>query len=91
MKRSSLYLSYIVIFILAWLLFGILSFYYDLDNFKWLFYVTPWLLLVWFGCYCLARLGIDLLTFNDYPDEIKKLEKDIAACRVHLQSKGFKF
>ena len=37
--------------------------------------VSPWYSLIIFGCYCLARLGKDLLTYNDYPLEIGKLEQ----------------
>ncbi len=41
----------------------------------WFVDVSPWYCLMTFGSYCLGRLGMDLLTFNDYPEEIKKLEK----------------
>lgn len=34
----------------------------------------PGYLLIVFGCYCLGKLGYDLVTFNDYPHEIQKLE-----------------
>jgi hypothetical protein len=36
---------------------------------------APLYLLVLLGCYCLARLGSDLLAFRDDPTEISKLEK----------------
>lgn len=52
-------------------------------------YALPWLWLVSLGCYCLGKLGIDLLTFNDYPHEIKALEADIDAARADLASRGF--
>jgi Dolichol-phosphate mannosyltransferase subunit 3 (DPM3) len=42
---------------------------------KWFVDVTPWYVLICFGCYCLTRLGIGLITFNDYPQETKKLEQ----------------
>lgn len=35
----------------------------------------PLYLLVVLGCYCLARLGSDLLAFRDDPAEIAKLEQ----------------
>ena len=27
------------------------------------------------GCFCLGRIGLDLLLFNDYPSEIASLEE----------------
>jgi hypothetical protein len=36
---------------------------------------APLYLLVVLGCYCLARLGCDLLAFRDDPKEIAKLEQ----------------
>ena len=50
---------------------------YDITKLKYFSLVLPWLILMWLGCYCLARLGIDLLSFNDYPLEIQKLAKVI--------------
>jgi len=43
-----------------------------------------------FGILCCARLGLDLATFNNYPQEIPKLEKDIVAARTDLQQRGYK-
>jgi len=34
----------------------------------------PWYILICFGCYCLGKLGLDLLLFKDFPNETKKIE-----------------
>ena len=52
--------------------------------------VLPWYLLVSLGCYCLFRLGCDLLAFNNCPEEVKKLEADIVAAREDLKKRGLK-
>ena len=46
-----------------------------MDKLDWILAVWPWYTLMVFGCYCLYRLGKDIVSFNDYPEEIKKLEK----------------
>lgn len=56
---------------------------------KWLVDVCPWYTLILFGCYCLMKLGYDLLTFNDYPAEIALLERDIKAAEADLKRRGF--
>jgi hypothetical protein len=56
---------------------------------KWVVDVMPWYFLICFGCYCLTKLGWDLLTFNDYPKEIGKLEEDIRAAEADLKRRGF--
>ena len=38
-------------------------------------FTFPWLSLISFGSFCLARIGWDLLTFNDFPEEVKVLER----------------
>lgn len=40
----------------------------------WFISILPWYALMTFGSICLGKLGIDLILFNDYPEEIKKLE-----------------
>ena len=43
-----------------------------------------------FGCYCLGKLGYDLVTFNDYPKEIQKLEEvGIALCTFYCGGRNF--
>jgi len=46
-------------------------------NYRFLFIIDslPCYLLMVFGCYCLGKLGVDLILFNDYPLEVKKLEE----------------
>jgi dolichyl-phosphate mannosyltransferase polypeptide 3 len=56
---------------------------------QWLVDVCPWYVLIVFGCYCLTKLGYDLLTFNDYPAEIALLERDIQAAEADLKRRGF--
>lgn len=53
-------------------------------------WVLPWYALMTFGCYTLMRVGIDLMSFNDYPEEIKVLEGDIKKARHNLELKGFR-
>ena len=52
--------------------------------------VAPWYALICFGCYCLTKLGIDLLTFRDCPQEIPKLAKEIEQAREDLKRRGYK-
>jgi dolichyl-phosphate mannosyltransferase polypeptide 3 len=52
--------------------------------------VAPWYALICLGCYCLTKLGLDLLTFRDCPQEIPKLAKEIEQARKDLQNRGFK-
>lgn len=40
---------------------------------RWILSVLPWHALISLGCYCLFRLGSDLLRFNDCPQEIVKM------------------
>ena len=61
-----------------------------LDQAHSLLEVAPWYLLVSLGCYCLYRLGTDLLAFNSCPHEIKALENDISAARKDLAKRGMK-
>jgi hypothetical protein len=50
--------------------------------------VLPCYALIAFGSFCLARLGLDLLTFNDYPEQILVLEKEIKLARKELENMG---
>ena len=52
-------------------------------------WVLPWYALVLFGCYTFMRVGIDLICFNDYPEEIKVLEGDIRKAKNDLNERGF--
>lgn len=74
MKRSVAYGAVLIILASAWAYMKISSAHFS-DRVNWFTNVSPWYFLIVFGCYCLAKLGFDLLTFNDYPHEIKKLEQ----------------
>ena len=99
MKRATLYLLYLllalIVYISAW--FG---YYYckqnevagvNTDIYLWYLQIAPLYTLVAIGSVLLGKLGWDLIKFNDYPGEIKKLEEDIALARKDLTSRGFKF
>jgi dolichyl-phosphate mannosyltransferase polypeptide 3 len=82
MKRST---TYALVALLCAAVWGYLKFSSETlpKIVNWYTNVAPWYSLILFGCYCLAKLGFDLLTFNDYPKEIKKLEQ------VHAPSNSF--
>ena len=50
----------------------------------------PFYLLISLGCYCLWKLGVDLLMFKDCPEDIPKLAKEIEQVREDLKRRGFK-
>jgi len=52
--------------------------------------VLPWFLLILFSAGCLSKLGIDMISFNDYPKEIAALAEDIKEARADLKRRGFK-
>ena len=97
MKRYQVYGTVFVVLAGMWLRMKI---YYMMagtslsqsEQQPWVFLVDvmPWYTLICFGCYCLTKLGYDLLTFNDYPDEIRRLEQDIRAAEMDLNRRGFK-
>jgi len=74
MKRSASYGLVLFILASAWMFMKVTKAQHS-ERVNWFADVSPWYLLIVFGCYCLAKLGYDLLTFNDYPKEIKKLEQ----------------
>lgn len=78
----------IISFILMWI--GGKMVYAKNKQISWYLNIMPFYAIILFGCYCLAKLGIDLLTFNDYPEEIIKLTVDIAAAKEDLRKRGFK-
>jgi hypothetical protein len=75
MKRHQKYLAAAAAVTLTWVYLKVSPSRMDSEQGRFLVDVFPWLLLMWWGCYCLGRLGLDLLLFNDYPTEIKVLEK----------------
>lgn len=99
MKRATLYLLYLLFILLAYVSAWI-GYYYckqheitgiNQDIYLWYLQVAPLYTLVAIGSVLLGKLGWDLIRFNDYPDEIKKLEEDIALARKDLTKRGFKF
>jgi dolichyl-phosphate mannosyltransferase polypeptide 3 len=90
MKRSTGYTLTLFVLVSAWLLS--LTFLNHLVPAKYhdILWILPWYALVCFGSYTLFKIGIDLLTFNDYPEETKALEKDIKNAKHDLEVRGFK-
>jgi dolichol-phosphate mannosyltransferase subunit 3 len=88
MKRHQAYGASAVVLISVWVY---LKFFYQKSSAtgEWLVDVAPFYILICFGCYCLSKLGTDLYTFNDYPDEIFKLEHDIKVADDDLKKRGF--
>lgn len=82
MKRSVSYAVRLVLFVGIWLWLYCLPNEGKSPYFKWILDVFPWYSLIAFGSYCLGKLGYDLLTFNDYPKEIKKLEQVCLICSL---------
>lgn len=74
MKRRALYASVIFAIFAVWL--GLLFKLQGHADTKIVNIIKafPLLLLMTFGSYCLAKLGYDMMTFNDYPQEIDKLK-----------------
>ena len=45
----------------------------NVEKVRFIVRAMPWYGLISLGCYCLFRLGMDLLNYRDRPDEIPKL------------------
>jgi dolichyl-phosphate mannosyltransferase polypeptide 3 len=75
MKRHVAYGAFLVLLIAVWISLKISLLNSTPSRLQWFVNVSPFYGLIIFGCYCLARLGLDLMSFNDYPAEIKLLEK----------------
>ena len=88
MKRHQAYVGAAVVVVFAW---TYLKMYDEKSSFeqKWLIDIFPWYSLICFGCYCLSKIGYDLYSFNDYPQEILKLESDIRIADEDLKNRGF--
>jgi hypothetical protein len=69
-----MYASVLLFVVTVWSALKYNSSFYSVPT-VWFIDVFPWYMLIIFGCFCLAKLGYDLLSFNDYPLEIKKLEE----------------
>ena len=91
MKRHQLYfiglILLVVLYLLLWIFIHSHSFLQEwdqiissersltADKLQWMVSILPWYGLILFGCYCLMKLGSDLLNFNDCPKEIQKLSQ----------------
>mmetsp|Transcript_3602 Transcript_3602/g.5613 ORF Transcript_3602/g.5613 Transcript_3602/m.5613 type:complete len:92 (-) Transcript_3602:578-853(-) len=89
MKRHTIYGGVIAVFAITWMCLQTWKTVLP-STIAWYTDISPWYLLIVLGCYCLAKLGYDLFSFNDYPLEIKKLEKDIIEAKKDLARRGFK-
>lgn len=89
MKRSVTYFAIFFIMASSWAFMKFSRQQFS-ERVNWFTDISIWYLLIIFGCYCLAKLGYDLLTFNDYPKEIKKLEQDIINAHTDLKKRGYK-
>ena len=88
MKRHQAYGGAVVAVVCAWMYLKMCDGKSTFEQ-KWLIDIFPWYSLICFGCYCLSKLGYDLFSFNDYPQEIAKLENDIRIADEDLKSRGF--
>lgn len=89
MKRHQSYGLIIASVAFLWLYLKVFGRGESYTEANWIIDVAPWYSLVCFGCYCLTKIGLDLLTFNDYPEEINKLEEDIKIADADLKKRGF--
>jgi hypothetical protein len=87
MKRVTYYFSIFTAVALAWV-----ALYWCIEDgkHKEIVSLLPWYALILLGSYCLCKLGLDLVSFNDYPLEIQKLEKDVNEAKADLKKRGFK-
>ncbi len=81
MKRHQIYIVSSFFLVSFWFLLKFTNKFPMSDDFKFVVDVVPWLILMWFGCFCLAKLGFDLICFNDFPQEILVLEK-VTQCNL---------
>ena len=88
MKRHQTYGLVLLTIVLQWTYLK-LTVNQPSKELKWIIDILPWYSLICCGCYCLSKLGYDLILFNDYPLEIAKLENDIKIADADLKSRGF--
>lgn len=50
----------------------------------------PYTALIWFGCYSLGTISINMLTFRECPEAAAELLEEIKEARADLASKGMK-
>ncbi len=58
----------------------------SVPNIRFILNALPWYALMNLGCYCLYRMGMDLLIFRDCPEEIDKLKQvNTSSCTHHVE------
>ena len=90
MKKHQIYGLCAVIVIAVW---SFLEFNKSLipnEIARWYIDVAPLFVVMTFGSYCLFKLGYDVVSFNDFPNEIEKLSYDVNAARAGLSAKQMK-
>ncbi len=91
MKRAQVYIGSVFGVVCVWL--GLLLQRNDLVAYFTPFQIrllnlAPVIVILAFGLVCAAKLVHDLLTFNNYPKEIRALETDIKLAREDLKRRG---
>ena len=72
-KLHQKYAAFWVVLVATWIILQYNKNEFESEHVRWFIDVSPVYLVMTFGSYCLFKLGYDVLTFNDYPDEIGKL------------------
>ena len=89
MKRSSYYFRIFLGILSIWtgLKIGVKT--EEFPNARQIVDYFPLLAVAAFALACAGKLGFDISTFNNYPQEIGKLEQDIIGARSDLKKRGF--
>ena len=90
MKRSSVYGLSLGFMLIAWGLSMTALNPWVPEKYEDIVTILPWYALICFGSYTLLSIGLELLQFNDYPEEVKVLEGDIKNAKRDLKTRGFK-
>ena len=48
----------------------------------------PYTALIWFGCYSLGTISLNMLTFRECPEAAVELQEQIREARADLRRKG---
>lgn len=90
MKRSSVYGLTLGFLLIAWGMSMTVLKPWVPEKYEDIVKILPWYALICFGSYTLLSIGLELLRFNDYPEEVKVLEGDIKNAKRDLKVRGFK-
>ncbi len=74
MKRSIKYGLVLFVLLLSWIILMANKEHFSSDTY-FIVKVIPWYMLICLGCYCLFKLGTEVLFFNDCQSDIKLLER----------------